>query len=656
MISAFNNLNIVNQGGNKIQHPTSGYSNTISQNVEGMNKEFAGFHKNMKNLVMLYKTRHQLMESLNENGLYTAKCYNEMFDDTPLSAIVTPKGKHKTVREDKGKSDVVVATAEPILLEHSTSASFEESEFVTNRAALEPATSFREMLASAPPEDDIEPTEYPESGVIREKLDPIEGSMIAQSNNIHSKEPEGLKASRTMSVYAANKSQVAGVITDVAEGEEKGTNSTTKDPPSDKSITSPDKSITSPRNSITGFQYDQKGSTDPPSRRMFPDDETEVSVESNHHKNEDGSSKAANTMEGSINVVIVDNDDDSFTDGRCSTGEKNDSKEIVVNEEDEVKESVAEEAMDKLKGFVTALEHGVEGAIHGVKGIVKTDVEIMKKKDVDKDEFEHVPFSVVSHPEPESGNRKSDEDTLSIETNSDEDSKGRDDKEYLNISNDGELVVMKGSPERSYQPAEPPSKPLTVECSYFDIHKAAYKETNSKLKEHSKLVEYVVDWDHIVTKRVSTKYAEYAKMRNNLNHYTRKVDSLLAEEEKLRERQRQMKPKQIEKLERNQDKLTGARETHDSAGESLLTLMEEVILRSWRDAFPLLKKSIMFEGDFAAIYQKHMAELGQSLEILDVIGEKEKVSMDGRLEVLENMNPEDIDSGSLFKYSAEKKE
>eukprot|EP00571_Detonula_confervacea_P010031 CAMPEP_0172304250 /NCGR_PEP_ID=MMETSP1058-20130122/5674_1 /TAXON_ID=83371 /ORGANISM="Detonula confervacea, Strain CCMP 353" /LENGTH=637 /DNA_ID=CAMNT_0013015393 /DNA_START=79 /DNA_END=1992 /DNA_ORIENTATION=- len=632
---------MVNHGGNKIQHPATGYSNTISKNVEGMHKEFAGFHKNMKNLVMLYKTRHQLMESLNENGLYTAKCYNEMFDDTPLSSIVAPGRKHKAVREDEGKPAVVATAADPTVIENATS--FGESEFVANRASQ--PIPFDERMASAPPEDDIDLAEYPESGVIREKLEPIEGSQIVKelSKNIPAQQPEGVKASKTMSVYASNQSHLADVMKDTVE--EKGS---AKDPPSDKSIASVV--------SVAGARPERKRSTDPPSRKAFPDDETEVSVEDNPRcGNDDNSSMAVDSMGGSVNF-IVDDDEDSFTDERCSAGEKNDGKEIAddVNEVAQVKETFAEEAIDKLKEIVTAVEHGVEGAIHGVSEIVKKDVEITKK-DADKDEQEKVPFPVVSAAEPENGNGKSDDDTLSIESTTDDESKGKDDNEYLNISNDGELVVMTDSPEPKSQPAHP-SKPLTKYCSYYDIHKADYKETYSKLDEHSQLVEYVVNWDHIVTKRVETKYGEYAKQRTSLNHYAKKVDSLLAEEGKLREKQKQMKPKQIEKLERNQDKLTEARETHDSAGESLLMLMDEVILRSWRDAFPLLKKSIRFEGDFAAINQKHMAELGRSLELLDVIGEKEQIPVDGRLEVLQNMNPEDIYSGSAFKYSAEKNE
>lgn len=58
----------------RIQHPASGYSNTLSQNVEDMHRDYVVFQKNLKNLAMLYKTRHQLMESLNENGLYVSSC------------------------------------------------------------------------------------------------------------------------------------------------------------------------------------------------------------------------------------------------------------------------------------------------------------------------------------------------------------------------------------------------------------------------------------------------------------------------------------------------------------------------------------------------------------------------------------------------------
>lgn len=70
-LDKLNPLNMV-QTGKKVEHPTAGYSNTISRNVESMHADFSDMHKGLKNLVMLYKTRHQLMESLNENGLYVS--------------------------------------------------------------------------------------------------------------------------------------------------------------------------------------------------------------------------------------------------------------------------------------------------------------------------------------------------------------------------------------------------------------------------------------------------------------------------------------------------------------------------------------------------------------------------------------------------------
>ncbi|KAL7534305.1 hypothetical protein ACHAXR_009194, partial [Thalassiosira sp. AJA248-18] len=171
----------------------------------------------------------------------------------------------------------------------------------------------------------------------------------------------------------------------------------------------------------------------------------------------------------------------------------------------------------------------------------------------------------------------------------------------------------------------------------------------SKLNEHSDLVQYVEEWEQTILTRVQSRYFEYVKHRTSLNHYNKKVEAMIQEEEKLREKNKPMKPKQQEKFERNQQKLTGARETHDCAGESLIMLMDEVILRSWRDAFPLLKKSISFEVEYAAIQQRHMVDLVGSLELLEVIGNEESISDDGRLEMFQKMNPEDVYTGARDK-------
>jgi len=67
-----NMMNMFHFGGKKIEHPEAQHSNHISKNVEATHKEFTEFQKNLNNLVMLYRTRHQLMDALNENGLYVS--------------------------------------------------------------------------------------------------------------------------------------------------------------------------------------------------------------------------------------------------------------------------------------------------------------------------------------------------------------------------------------------------------------------------------------------------------------------------------------------------------------------------------------------------------------------------------------------------------
>lgn len=362
-----------------------------------------------------------------------------------------------------------------------------------------------------------------------------------------------------------------------------------KDPPSANSIGSGGDSITDAPDA-----YERKKCSDPPPTKSFPDDETNVTVEKNPDCEIEGGTNMSGEMGGSVNF-IVDDDDDSFT------VPKENEIMMIEAEKKEVEEN-ADDAGNKEQIEFPAFT-----------GVDDNEFRKHMERDVGEDGQHYTPFPAIEADGPQIGAVSSDVDTRSSENSTDDENKG-DNTDYLNISNDGELVVMKGSPEPEPQ-SEPAPSSITVatNCSYFDIHKDAYKDTTSKLDDHSQLVSYVEDWEQIVTKRVQSKYGEYAKHRNSLNHYAKKVDSLLAEEERLKDRGKQMKPKQLEKLDRNQDKLTGARETHDSVGESLLMLMDEVIIRSYRDAFPLLKRSISFEGDFAAINQEHMAKLGARL-------------------------------------------
>jgi hypothetical protein len=181
--------------------------------------------------------------------------------------------------------------------------------------------------------------------------------------------------------------------------------------------------------------------------------------------------------------------------------------------------------------------------------------------------------------------------------------------------------------------------------SYYDIHEAAYSETKEYLEMHSNLTKYLEEFESIVSVRVQARHTEYVKHRKSLQHYIKKMEQLHNEEKKMQERNKPLKPKQIEKIDRNAVKLTGARETHDSAGETLYLLLDEFVNRSWRDIFPLLQRSITFEKDYASMQAEIFGRLNGVSERLGQVGIDESVSIQSRLESLKTLNPEVIYTG-----------
>ena len=551
--------------------------------------------------------------------LQTARCYNEMFADTPLSSAIIPGAEKKV--------NLSLAPADPDPVAPSA----------PPPPSLLPPTKWVENVASF----------GEESAFVNDirKLDPDEGSRIDKElPSIHEKEPEGLKASMKMSLYASNASNEK--VKD-AGGDGEGNRGSHMDPPSTNSEDPYERKSSAGGESIDPFDDEIKprNSADPPSKKSltkmnesFPEDEAEKS---------DGNNTQDNEFKDHVNVVIVDDDEDSFTgdvtENKLTIAEDEDKEEKV--DKVEKKETVLEKIVDDVAKVKSGIEHGVEKVIKDVDYIVKKDVHVQGKQNEDEGDVSFPAVSAEDVPEASANG-----DIIVTETNSDLESKEND--EFLNISHDGDILVLKATPERPERksPSAPQSVPSSMaEYSYYDIHKKAFKETNSKLEEQKDLVKYVADWERIVTSRVQTKYLEYSKQRKELNHYAKKVEGLLAEEERLKERGKPMKPKSVEKLQRNEDKLKGARETHDNSGESLLMLMDEVTLRAWRDAFPLLKKSVVFESDFADINYRHMAKLGQTLELINAIGREEKVDLEGRLDSLETKSPEDIYTGTKMK-------
>ena len=471
-----------------------------------------------------------------------------MLDDSPLSQVLAPRVKFEAGSLERAES------VSPSLLVNEENSVFPSASILAHEE--------KQVLPSAPSSPSFEECEF------------------VAKNTIVQNEPEGMKASSQMSVYAPGRARGSVGI----------------DPPSDEEI--PEDSIEIP--------YD------------FPRGDPSV----------EEIARYSDTAAGGCVNVIVDDDDDSFTGDKKYEGDELMPRSETKNDKRSDK-TVADEPFYVVKDLKTGAEHVVEGAIYG-------DEEVMTTGDGGAEQ-EKATFPVNSADVP---------DLEVLNSNSDEMNQKDD---YLNIGSNGDLVVLK-SPSPKPQPSSQ-SKILPAFSSYHDVHKDLFKDTKTKLDEHSHIVNYVEDWEQIVDKCVKSRYVEYSKIRSGLCHYEKKVDSMLADIEKLKQKNRPVSAKQIEKLERNQIKLEGTCKTHDKYGESLLMFLDEVVRRSWRDALPLLRKSIKFEVAFAAVNQEHLVKLGAPLKLLEIIGTRDSVKTEGRLATFENCNVEDIYTGAKGVHS-----
>jgi hypothetical protein len=112
-----------------------------------------------------------------------------------------------------------------------------------------------------------------------------------------------------------------------------------------------------------------------------------------------------------------------------------------------------------------------------------------------------------------------------------------------------------------------------------------------------------------------------------------------------------MPPKRLEKLERNRTKLMGTRKSHDAAGVDLIILIDEIVNRCWKDAFPLLHNSANFETEFSAMQAKVYSSLSSTLVMLDQVSRKESVlPSDNRLLSLASSSPEEL---NFYKFKGD---
>eukprot|EP00577_Skeletonema_sp_RCC1716_P007578 CAMPEP_0113416304 /NCGR_PEP_ID=MMETSP0013_2-20120614/25047_1 /TAXON_ID=2843 ORGANISM="Skeletonema costatum, Strain 1716" /NCGR_SAMPLE_ID=MMETSP0013_2 /ASSEMBLY_ACC=CAM_ASM_000158 /LENGTH=585 /DNA_ID=CAMNT_0000303355 /DNA_START=141 /DNA_END=1895 /DNA_ORIENTATION=- /assembly_acc=CAM_ASM_000158 len=556
------------------QHPSAAgeggeKSNLISIDVDDSYKVFTEFQVNLKHLATLYKTEHELMKSLNENGIYTAKCYQKMLANSPLEHIVA-----STIEEGESpkKAPGKKKNVEPESIFEPAAVGVSKSESVDDAGQEE---SVRKME----PEEVLEEQEYTFDKDVR-------SSHVANAKNSSDVLKQGAK--KTQGLDPPTESLLKTM--EEEEEDQKDDDVVDEPAPEDSSAETEE---------AEEEQMSSDPPSDPPSESEFPNDEQPGDEVNNSNTNFD--TAGVNVMMG----VIDDDDDDSFTHDVID-----DDDSFTHDNTPKVDEAKSDSAKDSDDGEETK-DEPVE------RGPVDPDGEVVEAQEEDSSNVELNESDPDNAPEPASA------------------AAAAEDKKESEI----EVICEEGEKDESETLT---SFGQMKELTYFDVHKQVYKENNSYLKKHSKLVEYTEDWEKTVTTRVQSMHVEYQKLRKGLNHYIGKVDALENEKKKTEEKHKEIAPKRLEKLERNRTKLMGTRKSHDVAGIDLIILIDEIVNRSWRDAYPLLQKSVAFETDLSSMQANIYGGLSAAATMLDHASRKESISSSHRLLQLKNSSPDEL--------------
>ena len=111
-------------------------------------------------------------------------------------------------------------------------------------------------------------------------------------------------------------------------------------------------------------------------------------------------------------------------------------------------------------------------------------------------------------------------------------------------------------------------------------------------QEH--VLDYIAEWEEVVTTIIDQETRRVKKLQRERVHYEKKVDSLRRRVNSMEAKGKETS-KQGERLNRNEQKLKNAWESHEQRAGKLCVLLEQVTKYGWMDLYPLVKNSIKWE-------------------------------------------------------------
>lgn len=170
--------------------------------------------------------------------------------------------------------------------------------------------------------------------------------------------------------------------------------------------------------------------------------------------------------------------------------------------------------------------------------------------------------------------------------------------------------------------------------SYYSVHRKLsqhQRQYAERFLEH--IVEYAVNWEKVIVSRVSTSLKTSEKLRRELDHYTKKVDSIQMSLVKGK-----TADKNQEKLARNTQKLAAAKKDYEEYSSDLSLLIEEVTARSWKDLHPILLKMVQFDLNLASDENEILSNLSLIDDSLRSLAHNMGLKPETRLKDLETLS------------------
>uniref|UniRef100_A0A7S4AAL4 Uncharacterized protein n=1 Tax=Pseudo-nitzschia australis TaxID=44445 RepID=A0A7S4AAL4_9STRA len=125
---------------------------------------------------------------------------------------------------------------------------------------------------------------------------------------------------------------------------------------------------------------------------------------------------------------------------------------------------------------------------------------------------------------------------------------------------------------------------------------AMMQDKLNRLEYQNHIVNYIDEWDKVVTSTLDAEIKEVREISKIKDHYVTKVDKLREKVNKIEHRGKQLAPRVLaDQLERNEAKLASCDKLYEKKSNEISIELYEATKRGWVDFYPVMKNVMKFE-------------------------------------------------------------